>query len=1498
MFGKLKHALSPDKKPRSDEAINISVIGLSGIEKGKQGVGKSCLCARFMANEQDNYKKNDYKSEISFGEFNGPVIKGDHFLYWGEKEIAIKSRLERNHNNSSSLLEPGLFNSSLDLSGAKENQPYNSSGAAELKNIQNISNLNNTSANISNLSTDASFNTSTNSHLTTNFNNSINENNNNNHSFHHSSLSSTTVKCRILEQTIFLEDGTNTVFASKAQKQNYIERACNIKLNGNNRKVYTCNDDLFVQNKSRQNQNQRQNLFKDDHSHDFSYNSSDHHSDKENSMSDNSNNSENLNSAKFMPKQFKVDAFILVIDAYDCRNFLVEQARRRKISSNNNLTNHHSISSASLNNFNNQNQKRNANLLNPNIAFHSIGHNSHSHHNQNFIIDHNRNPVSQFLFLEKICPVLVTKRKPIVIAFSNMDKIYFEGQSPRGEKSEDLVRNFEAFKEAIECLVFGQDYDEMVRLRNQKLYNSSDGNLSNNSKSGKNNSNDSSSLITNNNSSSNNNNSSKKFNNYSQAPEFIEISSELDVNIDKCFQLACTLAKLSQKSNSSSLLKSSFSSISNVSNISKTAILAHTASHLNIHGGIGNLSLSKNNHLSDNSSIPTYLQASEKVNKIRSDCLNNYKSLIDFLITDYKKFTYYNDFLKLIDNKPEYRQMIKIYGTNNHYMTKCFRDRIYELQLTFKAQKQFSYMNYFTQALYELLPDLSDVLQLHSDELLEEQVGQNSNNNSGPNSRRNQHRQWGETRDRLSKMAHFNDWFVVLETKGGARGLTNASSSSSSTNKPDNQNIPRRLPSISNPNDSKNKPWFEHPHIDLIEDRRIPHELLSSKEAETLFHQHKKYLIRKDRKQKLQMKFIEWYNNQNYNPGISYHQLKIPSNEPFYNNTEIQKFYSVFRDERINEIKQNFSELQKERIHYAKKRIQDVEMALKESDQSVFNSFGFPGTLGNQITERTKMIDNFARQLKGEIEIEGLSSWYTNKGRPSQFIEDLRQKLKNQEKLNQKTLEKNSKNNNENLTNNEKSDNPQNLTIFLLQTNDLSENLNPNLQNNLDSELIYTSANILTEDQTLKLKPITIETLPEKFNVNFGSFAILLTAEDFLKTDETESFVEKCLKKLQNQTNYLTLIVSNEASMNVENEVFINQLVKKFGLNFDGKVKEQAAAISAPISPIRLNSDSTQTSDKLTEIDQNQSIFDNNLLKSLIRKTIFLKEQEIENQKNKPAIPAKPRNRSGSRSRSASRNTRNSQTSLQQEEKSNRHNLELNIVVFVMQEDDLSLYTILEPLIKSKSNNPSPIDNTLTLYDLQLDNDLVAKSVTFTIEPYITANQDVRRKNYLNSLKFDTNHYDAFIFAYNVQRKASLFMMKYAVEECLLKNSRTQLASNATVSTNKLLDSSNKPPAAIIVVTDDDQTEMLNSPQNTEERIIKYFAQGEKIKRDYDWSLLISDRKSNQFESVRTKYGDLLTRAFQEKLARIRRETMSEEERYGPAPGRLKKASSVGICWG
>ena len=72
-------------KHGTTRSVNICVVGLSGVDQDERtlhGVGKSCLCNRFVRPAQDDYYQ-DHSSIYSTSDFGGSVINNDHFLYWG-----------------------------------------------------------------------------------------------------------------------------------------------------------------------------------------------------------------------------------------------------------------------------------------------------------------------------------------------------------------------------------------------------------------------------------------------------------------------------------------------------------------------------------------------------------------------------------------------------------------------------------------------------------------------------------------------------------------------------------------------------------------------------------------------------------------------------------------------------------------------------------------------------------------------------------------------------------------------------------------------------------------------------------------------------------------------------------------------------------------------------------------------------------------------------------------------------------------------------------------------------------------------------------------------------------------------------------------------------------------------------------------------------------------------------------------------------------------------
>ncbi|XP_072547794.1 rho GTPase-activating protein 35 [Salminus brasiliensis] len=70
---------------------NLVVVGLSGTEKekGQCGVGKSCLCNRFVRPSADDFYL-DHTSVLSTSDFGGRVVNNDHFLFWGEAGRALE----------------------------------------------------------------------------------------------------------------------------------------------------------------------------------------------------------------------------------------------------------------------------------------------------------------------------------------------------------------------------------------------------------------------------------------------------------------------------------------------------------------------------------------------------------------------------------------------------------------------------------------------------------------------------------------------------------------------------------------------------------------------------------------------------------------------------------------------------------------------------------------------------------------------------------------------------------------------------------------------------------------------------------------------------------------------------------------------------------------------------------------------------------------------------------------------------------------------------------------------------------------------------------------------------------------------------------------------------------------------------------------------------------------------------------------------------------------
>lgn len=81
---KLSKRRNSDLHELHHKVFNIAVVGLSGTEKDKGpiGIGKSCLCNRFVRSAADDYH-TDHISVLSQSDFNGRVVNNDHWLYWG-----------------------------------------------------------------------------------------------------------------------------------------------------------------------------------------------------------------------------------------------------------------------------------------------------------------------------------------------------------------------------------------------------------------------------------------------------------------------------------------------------------------------------------------------------------------------------------------------------------------------------------------------------------------------------------------------------------------------------------------------------------------------------------------------------------------------------------------------------------------------------------------------------------------------------------------------------------------------------------------------------------------------------------------------------------------------------------------------------------------------------------------------------------------------------------------------------------------------------------------------------------------------------------------------------------------------------------------------------------------------------------------------------------------------------------------------------------------------
>ncbi|XP_071853584.1 rho GTPase-activating protein 5-like isoform X4 [Apostichopus japonicus] len=72
---------------RRDRVFHIVVLGVSGPTqvRGDLGVGKSCLCNRFVRPHKDEFYL-EHINVISQSDFSGRIVNNDHFIYWGDAQ--------------------------------------------------------------------------------------------------------------------------------------------------------------------------------------------------------------------------------------------------------------------------------------------------------------------------------------------------------------------------------------------------------------------------------------------------------------------------------------------------------------------------------------------------------------------------------------------------------------------------------------------------------------------------------------------------------------------------------------------------------------------------------------------------------------------------------------------------------------------------------------------------------------------------------------------------------------------------------------------------------------------------------------------------------------------------------------------------------------------------------------------------------------------------------------------------------------------------------------------------------------------------------------------------------------------------------------------------------------------------------------------------------------------------------------------------------------------
>ena len=86
----------------ASSTVMVGVLGLSRLDKedfsSHQGIGKSCLCYRFVYPGYDDYIE-EHRSLLALHEFESDVVHRDHFLYWGSttKTYDAKGSSEQVH---------------------------------------------------------------------------------------------------------------------------------------------------------------------------------------------------------------------------------------------------------------------------------------------------------------------------------------------------------------------------------------------------------------------------------------------------------------------------------------------------------------------------------------------------------------------------------------------------------------------------------------------------------------------------------------------------------------------------------------------------------------------------------------------------------------------------------------------------------------------------------------------------------------------------------------------------------------------------------------------------------------------------------------------------------------------------------------------------------------------------------------------------------------------------------------------------------------------------------------------------------------------------------------------------------------------------------------------------------------------------------------------------------------------------------------------------------